>query len=96
MATNQEKPGVKRFIINLLADDNAPDAESPYFTARTLAYDGTLASARTIAQEGVRQHRLSGYEIRINGHNGEILESVIGFFEDPDDEYQGTYHDNGF
>jgi hypothetical protein len=91
MATTQEHEGVALHTINFLADDNAPDAESSYVFAGNATYYGRLHDARAFAREEVTRLRLCGYEIRLNGWNGEVLESVIGYFGDHDDEDQYSY-----
>ena len=93
MATKQEKPGVELHFIDFLADDNAPDAESAYVFWGSATLYGTLIEAKVFAKEEVKRLRLCGYKIRINHWNGEVIEEVIGNFSDPDDEYQGSYHD---
>lgn len=79
MATTQENLSVESFEIRLLADDNAPDAESPYFVWRRYDFVGTLLQAEASAEACTRQHRLCGCEIYLRG-------TIVGGFMGYDDE----------
>ena len=84
MSTNQEYSGVAYFI-NFLADDNAPDAESPYVFWGNASFYGTLEDARAFARDEVTRLHLCGYQITLSG---KTIEDVIGCFdEDQSDDF---------
>lgn len=93
MATTQESLHVASFEIRLLADDNAPDAESAYFVWRRYDFVGTQAEARAEAATLIRLHRLCGCEIYLADV---MVESFLGFFDDDGEEYESprSEHDD--
>lgn len=91
MATTQESLDVESFEIRLLADDNAPDAESYYFVWRRYSFAGTLAQAEASARSALAGTTLSGCEIYLRDT---MVGGFMGFFDnDVDEEYQSAYGD---
>ena len=82
MATTQESLNVESFEIRLLADDNAPDAESPYFVWRRYSFTGTLARAEASARRALAGTTLSGCEIYLRDT---MVAGFMGYCDDNDD-----------
>jgi hypothetical protein len=92
MGHNQEHLDVTNYEIHLLADDNAPDAEAPYFVWRIKVVISSLQAAEALGRHLAKKYRICGFEV----YNFPVMNNykprrVSGYFGDFEDEVCTEY-----